>query len=144
MPFDLTPSIAPPGPPPVRDKGDGRPRRQNPVILPCIRYSEMQTREIWRGMYTIRYQIMNLWDPCYVSVTEDDDPEVLQKLREAGLPLVRSTKTGSPTYQDWLRLWNQPGRILPHIQWGGHVESTPNGDGGAGYAAWKLHALTLK
>jgi hypothetical protein len=113
------------------------------MIGPDFLFIERQTKEVWRGMITIRYVVMSLFDPCYVSVTPEDDRAIVEKLRAAGLPIIRRAKVGSSQYAEWLRRWHPEGNIFPHIQWGGHVESVPGGDGGRGYADWKLHALTL-
>jgi len=143
MPLDTTSGSAPP--PIGIDWGrDDRPRKDEPFIMPSISHVERQTREEWRGMITIRYQVMALWDPCYMSVTDQDDPAVVQKARDRGSPIVRLALVDSDRYRGWLARWHRMGEILPHICWGGHITSTPGGDGGRGYAAWKLHALTLR
>lgn len=144
MPFDGLLLAGLPPPPTDNDHGgDKRPRRETPLIVPAIQFCERQTREIWRGMFTIRYEIMSLWDISHVTVTDKDDPETVRKIQELGYPIIRTAKITSPVYLEWLRLYHTPGEILPHIQWGGHIESTPEGDGGAGYRAWQLYALTL-
>jgi hypothetical protein len=112
--------------------------------MPDILFIERQTKEVWRGMFIIRYEFMSLWDHSFVTVTNKDDPATVQRIRDAGHPLVRGAKVGSDRYKEWIRLWHPLGTILPHLQWGGHVKSIPGGDGGAGYRQWQMYGLTLK
>jgi len=146
MPYDGHTFLPGESPPPVAppDRDRRQPRRQ-PYLVPYIsadnRYVETT---IWNGMYTHRYTLMEMFDFDFVSVTRKDDPGFIEELRKNDFPMVRRALTASDTYWEWIRLYHQAGKVYPHILWGGTVCPIPGGDGGVGFRAWKLHALTLR
>lgn len=142
MPLDAATTSLPPAPPSTGNfkRHEGR----APFFMPSAPYLDRYTTEIWRGMITIRYEVMCLWDPDYLTVTNRDDPLLIDNLIARGHSLIRSARVGSETYAEWLRRWHPADEILPHIQWGGHIQATPDGDGGRGYAEWVACARTLQ
>jgi len=106
--------------PPIKSKGDPdrRPRRTEPFFMPSIIHVEQQEREIWKGMYTIRYKIMNLWDTDYMTVSPDDDQDEIRKIISMNIPIVRTYRVGTDEYHKALDKWHPKGEVLPHIVWG--------------------------
>lgn len=95
MPLDATTTLLPPAPPSTGSfkRHEGR----APFFVPSAPYLDRYTTEIWRGMITIRYEVMCLWDPDYLTVTNRDDPLLIDNLIARGHSLIRSARVGSET-----------------------------------------------